>query len=48
LKKIEACNLLKLIGEHLKEVADLVVGFYNDSVIKTLEKAQGDRVLKVR
>jgi len=40
--------LLKLIGERLQEVADMVVGFYRGSVLKCLERAQGDRVLKVR
>ena len=48
LKKIEACNLLRLIAIKLKEVADLIFGFMHRKVIKCLETAQCDRVLKVR
>lgn len=48
LKKIEACNLLRLLAMRLQEVADLLFGYMHRQVIKCLENAQGDRVLKVR
>lgn len=48
LKKIEACNLLRLLAMKLQEVADLLFGYMHRQVIKCLENAQCDRVLKVR
>jgi hypothetical protein len=48
LRKIEACNLLRLIALKLKDVADLIFGFMHRQVIETLDNARGDRVLKVR
>jgi hypothetical protein len=48
LRKIEASNLLRSIALKLKDTADLVFGYVHASVIKCLEQAQCDRVLKVR
>ncbi len=48
MKKIYACNLLKLIAIHLKDVADLIMGYMHRQVLKALEQGQADRVLKVR
>lgn len=48
MRKIEACNLLRLIAMKVKEVADLIFGYMHQQVIKSLEAAQGDLVLKVR
>eukprot|EP00350_Pseudokeronopsis_sp_OXSARD2_P000363 CAMPEP_0170561976 /NCGR_PEP_ID=MMETSP0211-20121228/58064_1 /TAXON_ID=311385 /ORGANISM="Pseudokeronopsis sp., Strain OXSARD2" /LENGTH=96 /DNA_ID=CAMNT_0010878235 /DNA_START=110 /DNA_END=400 /DNA_ORIENTATION=- len=49
LRKIEACNLLKLLAVKLKDTADLVIGYMHQQVLSVLDKSQkGDRVLKVR
>ena len=48
LRKVEACVLLRVIAENLKDVADLIFGYMHRQVIQCLENAQGDRVLKVR
>ena len=39
LRKIEACNLLRLIAIKLKDVADLIFGYMHRQVIKCLENA---------
>jgi len=48
LRKIDACSLLRLIAIKLESVADLIFGHMHRAVIKALETAQCDRVLKVR
>lgn len=48
LEKVEACTLLELLAFKLQDVADLVVGFYHPDVMKALEVACKDRVLKVQ
>jgi hypothetical protein len=40
--------LLRLLAIKLKDVADLIFGYMHRQVIKSLEQAQCDRVLKVR
>lgn len=48
MQKLQACNLLNIIAVKLKDVADLIFFQMHQKVIKTLETAQCDRVLKVR
>ena len=46
--KISSANLLKILAEQLQGAVDVLVGFYQDSIIKALEFASKDRVLKVQ
>jgi len=46
--KIAAANLFKILASQLTSVADVVIGFYHESVIKALEFSAKDRVLKVQ
>jgi hypothetical protein len=48
MRKIDSCVLLRLLAQHLQTVADLIFGHMHRAVLKALESAQCDRVLKVR
>jgi len=48
MRKIDPCFLLRMIAQKLEPVADLIFGHMHRAVIKALETAQCDRVLKVR
>ena len=48
MRKIDSCVLLRMIAQKLESVADLIFGHMHRAVIKALETAQCDRVLKVR
>jgi len=46
--KVSVANVLKLFAEQLLVVADVIIGFYQESVVEALEYATKDRVLKVQ
>jgi len=46
--KIEAANFLKYLAQCLQGVADIVIGYYQSEVLKALDYASKDRVLKVQ
>jgi hypothetical protein len=46
--KVAVANVLRLFAEELLIVADVIIGFYQESVLEALEFATKDRVLKVQ
>ncbi len=48
LTRIEGCKALGLIAKKLKPVAELVIGYFNNDIIYTLQNASKDRVHKVQ
>jgi hypothetical protein len=48
LRKLDSLTLLRQLAGKLADVADLIFGHMHRAVVKALEAAQCDRVLKVR
>lgn len=46
--KVEACGLLAVLAKELRDVADIVIGYYHRDVVSAIEKAARDRVTKVQ